>query len=871
MNGYQQAYLKKYTHYSLCLFFFCILFVRPYAQDSVKPSSSSDSRTVVAGEQYGTSGFHQWLWGKHYRKEWTVPVNVATVSLDTVDGGLMAYESGGGRQSKSLKLKNPNGKEYVLRSIDKSFGKALPEIYQNTFIETIINDQVSIALPYAAITIPGMAGAARIYHTVPKIVFVPEQKSLGEFNKEFGNQLYILEQRPGGNWIEAANFGNSPEIVSTDKMLEKTFEESDHRVDQLAFIRARLFDIFVGDWGRHEDQWRWATFEQEGKKIYRPVPRDRDQAYTKFDGVLLSMLKGAAGAGHLQTFNYTIKDIGLYNFSARHLDRQAANETTREQWVSTAKELQQLLTNEIIESSVKQLPPEVFPVSGDEIISKLRSRRDLLVDYANEYYLLLAKEVEVVGTKKKELFEVSRIDEERVSITIYDINKEGAARATPFYSRTFLTSETKEIRLYGLGENDQYVMRASTNKGIRVRIIGGNAKDSYYDSSLSMTGKKNIEIYDDQDNDFRTSAAKLKLSESDSVHVYNYDAFEYNSKGVKKILFYNNEDRVHIGIGYQAEKQKWRKYPFASKQEVNVKYSLMEAAFSTEYKGVFTEVIGKWNLALDANYDWIRWINYFGIGNSTERVKTGSENLNYYRMRTRQLLTSIGINRTFGPYSHVGISTFYQTYDIVKDNDRFVAEHPTNMNGGDYAKKDFGGARIDYLFQKVNDKVLPTKGIKFVSSVSYTRDLKESEKSFGRFSSAVTFYVPLFGSFVYYLKAGGATLTGTPEFYQLNVIGGGQTLRGYRRLRFYGKSSVYGQNELQWIRNVRGRLFNGKAGLLGLVDLGRVWYPGEHSNKLHISAGGGFMLAPFKKVSVVATYAVSREDATVNFRFSRNL
>jgi hemolysin activation/secretion protein len=122
---------------------------------------------------------------------------------------------------------------------------------------------------------------------------------------------------------------------------------------------------------------------------------------------------------------------------------------------------------------------------------------------------------------------------------------------------------------------------------------------------------------------------------------------------------------------------------------------------------------------------------------------------------------------------------------------------------------------------------------------------------------------------VYYLKTGGATLAGTPEFYQLNVIGGGQTLRGYRRFRFYGKTIFYAQNEIQWIRPVRGNLFNGKAGLLALTDLGRVWYPGEKSNKLHIAFGAGFILSPFNKISVAATYARSKEDGTVNFRFGR--
>ena len=66
-----------------------------------------------------------------------------------------------------------------------------------------------IGHPYAAYTITPMIKAAGIYHTIPKIVFVPKQKALDKFNDEYGDQLYLFEQRPDENQEDADNFGNS--------------------------------------------------------------------------------------------------------------------------------------------------------------------------------------------------------------------------------------------------------------------------------------------------------------------------------------------------------------------------------------------------------------------------------------------------------------------------------------------------------------------------------------------------------------------------------------------------------------------------------------------------------------------------------------
>ena len=861
---------NKLNRKGLIIKYFLVLSGILYMQFASSQKAAPDStryKTVVAGPQYGTSSFHQWKWGRHYRKEWATPVLVPVLILDTVSGGLTPYQAGGGRQSKNLRLRDAQGREWVLRSIDKTFTGALPEIFHNTFVEKIANDQVSIAHPYAAVTIPVMAEAAKIFHAKPIIRWVPQQTALDSFNKEFGNNLFLLEQRPDENWDTAPNFGNSKNIISTEGLLENIIEDNDNRVDQVSFMRARLFDMLIGDWGRHEDQWRWATFEgEDDQKIYKPIPRDRDQAYTKFDGALLGFILSAADLDHLQTFDRTIHDINHYNFPARNLDRHLLNEVSLEQWLAVAQELQQSLTDNVIEYAVKQMPPEVFSISGNEIIAKLKSRRDHLSEYASDYYKFLAKEVDVTGTQKNEWFEVKRLNEEQTSLAIYKITKEGKTKKTPFYSRIFKTSETREVRVYGIAGNDKFTVDGSVNDAIKIRIIGGIEKDSVIDRSAAP-GNKTI-VYDNPGNTIeRSKTTKLHLSADTSINRFQYDAFLYDKRGIRLSAFYNHADKIYVGIGYGWQKNKWRRTPFAFEHAIAARYSIPQGGFNILYKGRINQFVGKWDLDLRANYDFIFWTNFFGIGNET--VQT-TDNRDYYRAHSREAYAAASFMRDVGRFAGVELSGFYQSTRIIDDQDRFVGQYFSTSDKSMFERKNFAGALINFNVQNVDDRILPTNGIDFLANVSYTQNIEEKDRTVTRYEGMFNFYLPLLRRLVLSVRSGGGTLSGKPEFYQLMSLTGSDNLRGYRRDRFWGKTSFYNANELQWLFNFRSRITNGKAGIFALFDQGRVWYPGMPSDTWHTAYGGGLMLAPFNKVLFAVSLAKAKgEDPNFHLRFIR--
>ena len=88
------------------------------------------------------------------------------------------------------------------------------------------------------------------------MVFIPNDKLLAEYRKDFANTLALFEQRADGNMRPSENFGFTRETVNSQKMLKEIHEDNANVVDDYTFLKSRLFDMSINDWDRHEGQWR---------------------------------------------------------------------------------------------------------------------------------------------------------------------------------------------------------------------------------------------------------------------------------------------------------------------------------------------------------------------------------------------------------------------------------------------------------------------------------------------------------------------------------------------------------------------------------------------------------------------------------------
>ncbi|GAA4327830.1 hypothetical protein [Flaviaesturariibacter amylovorans] len=443
------------------------------AQDPVLPATVP----VVAGAEHDASRFHRFLFGRNWRAEWTTPIQAPVVRLDTLYGGLIPYQRSGGGESRSLRLRSRAGKEYVLRSVNKTRSNLLPALLRNSAYGSLVQDGVSMSHPYAALALPAMLTAAGIPHPAPRLVFVPEQPALDTFNAVYANALYLLEERPSGNWSDAPHLGGYRQYLATTDVKEKMRADNRLRADGRAFIRARLFDILISDVDRHEGNWRWGV-PDSGAYRFVPVPVDRDQAFFTYNGLLTKLTLALTRRRLMQRFNFGIRNVTTLTSHDQLLDRFFANEMTEADWLEAAAHLERTLTDSVINVSLQAMPAEIVALSGTAICERLVERRARLRSFASRYYDALARKVEIHGSTGAEQFDVRRLPDGTVSVTVHRLDASGQKEGAAFYQRVFRASETGRITLYGAGGNDVFALE----KGIRrpkVIVEKGTSKEQY--------------------------------------------------------------------------------------------------------------------------------------------------------------------------------------------------------------------------------------------------------------------------------------------------------------------------------------------------------------------------------------------------------
>lgn len=836
--------------------------------------------SVYTSDETNKSGIHKMLLGERYRKLYSTKIEFPVATLDTLYGGLNIVRAGGGNQTRSLRLETKDGRQLNMRALRKSATQYLQNVlfkenyianeFEKTEVENLVLDFYTAAHPYAFLAVPDLSDAAKIYHTNPKVFFIPKHKYMGDYNTNYGGELYMIEERPEKNYSHERNFGYADDIESTHDIIEKVREDEKYKIDENAFIRARLFDMLIGDWDRHQDQWRWAQFDQEnGDKLFKPIPRDRDQVFSNFDGALLDIVRFLSGASRqLQVYDSELKDIKWMNSAGIKLDKVLIQQSGKDVWIKQAKFLQENVTDEVIEKAFTHIPEEARDSSLLDVQKHLKGRRENLVDIAERYADYLNELVIISGTDKDDYFEITRTGNKETNVKVSRII--GGEKGEVLVDRIFNKDTTKELWIYGLDDDDVFEVTGKANNLIFTRIIGGQNNDVY-----KIKNGRRVRVYD-----HKSKPNTIEENKGARIHftdIYNNNLFDFKKNIVRSNVItpnvgYNPDDGVLIGLSNIYTVKGFQRNPFSQQHRFYGGYFFATNGFSLDYEGEFANVFGEWNFHVGGTLTTENFTNnFFGYGNETEN-SDDEKDLDYNRVKKSIYKASVGVLRRGNFGSDYGIHLIAEGIEIGNSADRFIDEiMPKDSNSEFYNRRYFVGVEGNYNYASFDNKITPTRGMTFNVNSGVKTEPKDTKFTYGYLNTDLGFFNSLSKNRKLVLKTDVRSQLRFGDdlvFYQASNIGGKNGLRGYRTERFTGKNSLVGSADVRYsFKSFRTKTLPMQLGVFVGGDVGRVWLKNDFSDKWHNDYGGGFWVSAADSIQGTFNFFNSEEGLRFSFGF----
>jgi hypothetical protein len=809
---------------------------------TVETSSSirPDSVKIMAGAEYAAGWMHRLFFGDHYRDTWTTEVKIPYLKIDNTFNGLKPLKKGGGRQTKSLKFIAGNKMRYTFRSVNKDPIKALDYELRETIVADLVRDQTTTQYPYGALATDIMLNQLDVSHAHPKLYVLPNSDKLESYKEEYGNLFGMLEENPANPDNGEIGFAGASEIIRSHKLFRRLYKSHKNRVDTQNFAIARCFDMLVGDWGKHEDNWKWIGFKSNEGTIYKPRPRDRDHVFSRWDGVFpwLADREWAKPSG--ENFDYEISGLRSLMWQARHLDRFIASDRGRLDWIQAANFVQEKISDEVIEAAIKHMPLEVYELSGKEIEAKLKKRIHDLEKYAIKYYEMLAPEVDIVGSNDNEYFDVLRNEDGTVQVLVANLDNDQRLGNDVFYSRIFSPDETDEIRLYGLDGADVFTIRGKSKKSILIRIISGPGKDKISDTS---TGGKVLIYEKGKKSEIQMGEESVKMSPSDqNLYNYNRTTFAYNTYFPLPYIAYDVDRQFVLGLNLELITQKFGKKDFNIKHKISGEIATA-GTFFLGYDMRLHHRISEWDIAMGGFYaNPNDFLYFYGLGNETVKDEDLFDQ-GYYQTHFKSIRVQGGFLNEFWKYS-----TFSGMIRYDNNQRQLFDENTILEDSAYYGSDNVNLAEVDLELDLDfrDDRNLPEDGMRFYLGHTNGLNLTDNNSNYSKTWSFIEYFASI-KPFTLGLKFGGGGSYGNIPFYNLFTLGQNNYLRGYRSNRFTGEGMAYFDSELRaQLFDVKTLLVPLRIGVRGFYNTGRIFQSGEDSKTWHSGYGFGLYIVPLE-------------------------
>lgn len=441
----------------------------PIVMPSFTAREAQDSVLVVPGERYRAGRIKRFFLGDHYRDLWTTPLKVEVLKLHEIDGGLRPVREGGGQETRSLHLISDSGRRFIFRSTDKELVRLIHYGLSRSLLAHLIQDQASASHPASAVVAAPLQAAVGLPVGHPRLVVLPSDDSLGAFQARFAGLLGTFQEGPSELLPPSSGAAAAGDVEDTDEVMALLDASPKHRADTHAFLTARLLDLFLNDWDRHGGQWRWAPWPERWGTLWRPIPVDRDQAFARYDGLLLALAR--LRTTKLSAFGPDYPHIQGLTRNSGDLDRRLLAGLSRKAWDSVAAFVVAQLGDSVIDAAVRMMPEPYWRLSGPRIAEALKQRRNGLRAIANQFYARLAQRPEVHLAWSGVTVRIDYQPDGSLELELFP--GDDALEQSASFARRFIPGETDRIDLLLHGKAPRVVVSGNKpgTSGIELHLL----------------------------------------------------------------------------------------------------------------------------------------------------------------------------------------------------------------------------------------------------------------------------------------------------------------------------------------------------------------------------------------------------------------
>lgn len=814
------------------------------------PPPGTDSVVAVPGAGYGAAWLHRTFMGGGYRDLWTTGIKVPVADLSRLGGGLTPLREGGGVSTRTLHMTGEDGRRYVLRSVAKSPGDLAVDL-EGTPAAAILQDQVSSFHPSGAPVVARLLAELDVLHPDPRYMVIPDDPRLEEFQGEFAGMLALFEERPDDRDGEPG-FAGSRQIVQLERLFEILEEEPDNRVDVLSLLRSRMVDLMVGDRDRSHNNHLWARIDDGASgSIWRVIPRDRDQAFVRFDGILKALARSYDP--RLVSFSDAYPNILGLTRNAWDMDRNLLVGVDRTTWDDEVQEVKDRLTDDVIAEAVARMPAEHFALSGEQLIQSLKLRRDFLHEAADRLYEVVFGTADIHASDASEEVRIVREVGGAVAIAVEPLGGNG-----PTFARTFDPAETAEIRLYMHGGDDVALLSGAGSTPIRLRLVGGGGRDSFRESS-GGSGPSVI-VYDQGADTEVVPGMRLEATGAPRPYSWFEETrdLDWGARTGTGVRGGYDQDRGLVLLGrFSFYRYGFLKDPYQSRTRLLAGWAFARNEPVVDVLHISRAAIGSADFRVSGRWSGVEILDYYGQGNEVGVAGPTS----FHRVTHRQITVAPAIGMGDGEETYVEFGPIlrYTSTDTTSAASFLAGIDP--YGSGDFAQ---AGLQVSFQADTRDNAGTPGRGYFLEGGTSFYPSLLDVERgAFGEVHGQVATYLsPGSGNPTLAVRAGGKKVWGPFPFAESAFLGGASDLRGLREQRYAGSGSLYGSAELRVFVTRLVLVLPMDIGLFGLADVGRVYASGDASSLWHRGFGGGIWLAPLRRSSTVQVSLARSEGRT---------